>query len=82
MKLSVYVPKDLEEPLRRQAAAANVTPSRLIQTLLEEELRRTPNRFSEEFLALAGGWEDRRSTDEILREIETSRRDSQRPALR
>ena len=82
MKLSVYVPKDLEEPLRRQAAVANLTPSRLIQSLLEEELRRTPNCFSEAFLALAGTWEERRSTDEILREIETSRRDSHRPALR
>ncbi len=81
MKLSVYVPKDLEEPLRRQAEAAELTPSRFIQSVLEQELRRSPKRFSEAFLALAGSWEDRRSTEEILREIEESRRDAARPAL-
>ena len=82
MKLSVYVPKDLEGPLRRQAADAEQTPSRFIQSLLEERLRRGPRRFSEEFAALAGSWEDRRTSEEILREIERSREDTDRPALR
>lgn len=81
MKLSVYVPKQLEDRLRREAAAAALTPSRFIQGLLEAELRRGPRRFSDTFASLAGSWEDRRSTEEILRDLEQSRHDADRPAL-
>lgn len=81
MKLSVYVPKRLEDRLRRQAAAAALTPSRYIQTLVEEELERGPRRFSDAFAALAGSWQDERSGERLLRELEQSRRDADRPAL-
>ena len=82
MKLSVYVPKHLEDRLRRQAADAALTPSRFIQSLLEAELQRTPGRFSDAFIGLAGSWEDGRDSDEILRDIAGSRQDAERPALR
>lgn len=72
MKLSVYVPKRLEEKLREEAEAAEVTPARLIQELVED-LDAAPRRFSADFLALAGSWEDDRGTEEILRDIEESR---------
>lgn len=81
MKLSVYVPKRLEERLREEAEAAEVTPSRLIQELVEEHLDAAPRRFSAEFLDLAGSWEDDRSTEEIIRDIEDSRLDTDRPEL-
>ena len=82
MKLSVYVPKDLEEPLRRQAADAELTPSRFIQSLLEEELRSGPKRFSDEFAALAGSWRDDRTTEEILADLRRRRLDAGRPPIR
>ena len=81
MKLSVYVPKRLEEKLREEAEAAEVTPARLIQELVEDHLDAVPRRFSADFLALAGSWEDDRSTEEILRDIEESRLDAERPEL-
>ncbi len=81
MKLSVYVPKRLEEKLREEAVAAEVTPSRLIQELVEEHLEAAPHRFSTEFLALAGSWEDDRGTEEIIRDIEESRLDAERSEL-
>lgn len=81
MKLSVYVPKRLEDKLREEAEAAEVTPARLIQGLVEDHLDATPRRFTAGFLALAGSWEDDRSTEEILRDIEKSRLDAERPEL-
>lgn len=76
MKLAVYVPKRMEEKLREEAEAVEVTPSRLIQELVEEHLDAAPRRFSEEFLSLAGSWEDDRSTEEIVRDIEEPRLDA------
>jgi hypothetical protein len=70
MKLSVYVPKRLEEKLREEAEAAEVTPAHLIQELVEHRLDAVPRRFSADFLALAGSWEDDSSTEEILRDTE------------
>ena len=81
MKLSVYVPKRLEEKLRKEAEAAEVTPARLIQELVEDHLDATPRRFSDDFLALAGSWEDDGGTEEILGDIEESRLDAERPEL-
>lgn len=81
MKLSVYVPKDLEAALRKRASEAGESPSMFVQTVLRERLARGPRRFSREFLGLAGSWEDDRSTDEIVSEIEQSRIDAERPAV-
>ncbi len=47
----------------------------------EDHLEAAPRRFSAEFLDLAGTWEDDRSTEEILRDIEDSRLDAARPVL-
>lgn len=82
MKLSVYVPKRLEDKLRERAEEAEVTPSRLIQSLVEDLLDKAPRRLSADFLDLAGSWEDDRSTEEIIRDIEESRLDTDRPELR
>lgn len=81
MKLSVYVPKDLEETLRERASEAGESPSMFVQTVLRERLERGPRRFSNGFLELAGSWEDDRSTEEIIEDIERSRRDAERPSL-
>lgn len=70
MKLSVYVPKRLENKLRERAEEAEITPSRLIQSLVEEHFDAAPRRLSKEFLDLAGSWEDGRSSEEITRDIE------------
>lgn len=81
MKLSVYIPKDLEEALRERASEAGESPSMFVQTVLRERLKRGHRRFSKGFLELAGSWEDDRSTDEILEDIERSRVDAERPVL-
>lgn len=81
MKLSVYVPKDLEEPLEEQAARAGTSPSLFIQSLLKRWFEAKPRRFSQAFLDLAGSWEDERSTEEIIRDIEESRRSTDRPVI-
>lgn len=74
MKLSIYVPKDLEAPLEAEAAKWGLSPSMFVQSLIRARLERGGRTFSEEFAALAGGWEDDRSADEIARDIEESRR--------
>jgi hypothetical protein len=81
MKISVYVPKELEEPLREEAAEAGESPPLFLQSLLRERLQGRRKSFSEEFAALAGSWEDDRPADEIIRDIEESRRSSHRSAL-
>lgn len=83
MKLSVYIPKALEDELRREADDRNLTPSRIVQELVEERFQRTRRRFSPGFLALVGSWEDDRTADEIIRDIEEHRSSSdERPELR
>lgn len=82
MKLSIYVPKDLEELLEAEAAKRGESPSMFVQSLVRARLERGGRSFSEDFAALAGSWEDDRSADEIVRDVEESRRSVRRPALR
>jgi hypothetical protein len=82
MKISVYVPKELEEPLREEAAEAGESPPLFVQSLLRERLQGRRKSFSKEFAALAGSWEDNRPAEEIIRDIEESRQSAHRPALR
>ncbi len=81
MKLSVYVPRDLEPRLHKRSTAAGVSPALYVQALVKEHFEETPKRFSEAFARLAGSWEDDRCADEILRDIHDSRRNSGRPEL-
>ena len=82
MKLSIYVPKDLEESLETEAAKRGESPSMFVQSLIRARLERGGRTFSDDFAALAGSWEDNRPVDEIVRDIEESRRSTRRPALR
>lgn len=82
MKISVYVPKELEEPLREEAAEAGESPPLFVQSLLRERLEGRRKTFSEAFAALAGSWEDARSVEEIVHDIERSRKSPQRAVLR
>lgn len=82
MKISVYVPKELEEPLREEAAEAGASPPLFVQSLLRERLEGRRKTFSEVFAALAGSWEDDRSVEEIVHDIEESRKSAQRAVLR
>lgn len=82
MKLSVYVPKELEEPLEAEAAKRGESPSLFVQSLIRERLARGGRTFSEAFTALAGSWEDSRSADEIVRDVEESRHTARRALLR
>ena len=81
MKISVYIPKDLEEPLlRRRLRRPNprrvraVAPSPAADRPWESLLRRIRRPGRE-----LGG---RRSAAEIVREIEESRTSAQRSGLR
>jgi hypothetical protein len=82
VKISVYIPKDLEGPLREEAAEAGDSPPLFLQSLVRERLERPKRTFSEEFAALAGSWEDDRSAAEIVRDIEESRTSAARSTLR
>lgn len=82
MKLSIYVPKDLEESLAAEAAKRGESPSMFIQSLIRTRLERDGRTFSDRFAALAGSWEDSRSAEEIVRDVEESRRSARRPSLR
>ena len=82
MKISVYVPKELEGRLREQAEEQSMTPSLLVQSLVRERFEHEPKRFSPTFAALAGSWEDERSADEIWLDLEESRQDASRSTLR
>jgi len=82
MKISVYVPKDLEQPLREEAAVAGESPPLFVQALIRERLRGRGRKFSDQFAALAGSWEDDRTVEEIVRDVEASRRSAVRSGLR
>ncbi len=82
MKLSIYIPKDLEEPLEAEAAKRGESPSKFIQSLVRTRLESGGRTFSDRFAALAGSWEDSRSAEEIVRDIEESRLSARRPVLR
>ncbi|MDA8017196.1 MAG: hypothetical protein MPN21_07075 [Thermoanaerobaculia bacterium] len=81
MKLSVYVPKELEEPLRARADAEGMSPALYVQSVLRGDIEGHRREWSDEFRALAGSWKDDRSTEEIVRDIEESRISTQRAAL-
>lgn len=80
MKLSVYVPKDLEASLEQRAKEKGMTPALFIQHLIRERLEEAPRRFSSEFEALAGSWEDERTVEKIVDDLESRRRNADRPA--
>jgi hypothetical protein len=82
VKISVYIPKELEEPLREEAAEAGESPTLFVQSLVRERLGGRNKEFSEAFAALAGSWEDDRSVAEIVRDIEESRTSAVRSGLR
>ena len=81
MKISVYIPKELEEPLRTEAAEAGESPSMFLQSLVRERFERGSRTFSDDFAALAGSWEDTRTVTEIVRDLEDNRRNAARPML-
>lgn len=81
MKLSVYLPKELEEPLRARADAQGLSPSLYVQTVVRKDIQSHDQQWSEEFKALAGSWQDERSTEEIIRDIEENRRSAERDSL-
>jgi hypothetical protein len=81
MRLTIAVPKDLERLLRDRAEASGVSPARYVESILCTHLASRPRRFSKPFLELAGAWEDDRSTEEIVRDIEESRIDGTRPPM-
>lgn len=82
MNLSIYVPKHLRDALRERARREKTTPSRFVQQLLKERLAEEKARFSEEFEALVGSWEDTRSVDAIVTDIRDSLQSRARTELR
>jgi len=81
MNLTVYIPRSLQRTLRQRAQAAGLTPARYLQQLLRRDVEDGPTEFSSRFAALAGSWEDDREADNIVRDIEDNRMDSERPEL-
>lgn len=82
MNLTVYVPKDLEEPLRKKAREMRMTAARLVQRVLRESLGADQRPFSRRFRLLAGSWEGSRGAEEVIADIEASRRSPSRAKLR
>ena len=81
MNLTVYIPRSLQRTLRQRAQAAGLTPARYLQQLLRRDVEGGATEFSSQFAALAGSWEDDRAADNIIRDIEANRMDSERPEL-
>jgi hypothetical protein len=81
MNLTVYIPRSLQRALRQRAADAELTPARYLQQLLRQDIEDGPREFSERFAALAGSWDDDRSSTAIVRDIEDNRIDAERPEI-
>lgn len=59
-----------------------MSPSMFVQSVLHERLQGRKRTFSQAFEALAGSWEDDRSVDEIIHDLQESRRCAFSSALR
>lgn len=82
MKLSVNLPERMSDQLERRARRAGLAPADYVEKLVQQSLAQESPAFSEKFLSLAGSWEDERTTEEIVRDIEESRTIGRRPELR
>ena len=82
MNLTLYVPKDIEDELKKRAAEAGTTPSLFVQSVLRVALAERAAAFTPAFAALAGSWEDDRTPEEIIADIGLGRVAVKRPALR
>jgi hypothetical protein len=72
MNLSVYVPKDLEDKLRKEASARKLAPGLYVQQIVRQALEEK-TQFSKAFEALAGSWDDERSAEAIIADIKKQR---------
>ena len=81
MNVTVYVPKSIEAILKAAAEQARITPARFVQRLIKRELEGEQRSFSEGFVALAGSWEDERTPEQIIQDIENHRLDARRQEL-
>ncbi|MEE4271158.1 MAG: hypothetical protein V2I67_05770 [Thermoanaerobaculales bacterium] len=81
MNLTVYIPRSLQDKLRQRARAAELSPARYLQQLLRQDIDASPAEFSNRFAALAGSWNDNRSAQDIIRDIEENRIDAERPEM-
>lgn len=82
MRLSVYIPKEIEGRLEEAAEESGLSVTKLIQEIVREKLESRRRSFSRRFLALAGSWEDDRSSEEILRDLRAARSGAQRATLK
>ncbi len=81
MNITVYVPKSIEGLLMTAAEQGRVSPARFVQQLIKRELVDDQRSFSEGFIALAGSWEDDRTPDQIIQDIDNNRLDTLRRGL-
>jgi siderophore synthetase component len=81
MNLTVYIPRSLQRTLRQRAQAAGLTPARYLQQLLRQDVEAGPKEFSANFANLAGSWDDERAANDVIRDIENNRIDSERLEL-
>lgn len=82
MRLSVYVPKDLEARLVEAAREAGMSVTKLIQQFVRERLETRPGRLGKRLTALAGSWEDERASGEIVAALRQNRLEARRRKLR
>jgi hypothetical protein len=82
VRLSVYIPKEIEGKLEEAAQESGMSITKLIQEMVREKLGSRQRSFSRRFLALAGSWEDDRNREEILRDLRAARVGTQRATLR
>lgn len=76
MQVSVYLSEKILKRLDALAQKQNRSRSKVIETLLDESLRKPPRNAGLD--ALAGAWKDRRSAQEIIEEIYRDRRRNRR----
>ena len=78
-KLIVELPDELHLQLKQQAATDRKTIKVIVVSLLDHYLRHPVIRSSKRATGLCGAWKDRRSADELLRELRAGRRLWMRP---
>ena len=79
-QIAIYVDDDLQTRMDRLARKEGKSRSQWVKEAILEKL--STNRFPEEWFRLWGTWEDTRSTEDILKEIDEGLLEADREPLR
>jgi predicted transcriptional regulator len=79
-QVAIYLSSSLQELLDQAAHEEGVSRSAWVQEAVEEKLTRKS--FDEDWFALWGSWEDKRSVSEILKDLDQGYQEKERTPIR